>query len=237
MGYWLSIVSNLTVLISDPTSNSRVPFPKCCLSNQLIAADLMACTFVDYNASSPDYAHAVLRPDPTKFQISYGYPCKSIVRFDPARASSAKMASLHHDGSARAYVNNETTPRIFDWEQYCVEVMARPMPSVPRDKNIQFLPVLVTCEEWSLLGLPGPELLSFLLEPPSIALLIITLTLYLAVPELRQKVKDKCFICFLAFLTFMMLIIFSRRLENYNLIDLSIDLHGTYYIDLFEKSV
>ena len=74
--------------------------------------------------------------------------------------------------------------------------------------------VLVVSQRGSHLRIIQP--LSFLFSfCTSLLLMAVTLTIYLAIPELRRKVHDKCFICYLAFLGSSALILGSFILTLY----------------------
>lgn len=204
MIYWLSLVSNVTILITDPSSNSQVPFQKCCRRDQIVDANGMKCLPVDKNTNLSDHVNSILRPDPSIFDIFYGIPCQND-KFDVSQVSTSIISSLYYNGSVKIHLSNEKSPRVLEWKHYCIDLMELPKNSHADVKNVQFHPILLICGQWSVFTLPGPKLISILFLPGSILLTIITLVLFLAVPELHVKVKDKSLICFLACLTFMLL--------------------------------
>lgn len=201
MIHWLTPIFNITTLIPDTTSYSLVPFQKCCGYDQLLAAKGLKCVSVG------DDARLLLHLNLSRLKIHFGFPC-GLLEYKDSQANVSRIGNFHYDGSVKVHFSNEEIPHVLEWGQYCIDVLVWSPVPYPNILMNRYHPILITCGQLSVLTLPGPVLFFYLFSSVSILLTFTTLILYLAIPELRAKVKDKCFICFLVFLTFMLLIAF-----------------------------
>lgn len=178
---------NLTTLISDSTSRSLVPFKRCCNDDQLFSVDEQKCVLIDFNASLP-YLNSIRRPDPSKFKINYGLPCWNSA-YANSGTNSSRIVNYFHNGSINAYLKNEERTSLLQWGNYCLD-------GAKETCN----PILITCDEsFPFKSAMGPvHLIIFFV---SLLLIAATFSLYLALTELRVKIKDKCFMCYLICLT------------------------------------
>lgn len=201
---------NFTTFISNSTSGSLVPFRKCCKEEELFSVSDRKCVH--------DFAGS--RPDPSKFEIYYGFPC-SHTDYKFSENNLSQIQNFFQDGSADIRLHNAEMTYHLKWGQYCLDV----------EKENKFNPILITCD----LSLGAMEVSLVYLIPYLVSLLLMVITFYLhvAIPELRAKVKDKCFLSYLACL--VLWILFYADVWGINGISLLFSLFGktgTYRIEI-----
>lgn len=169
---------------------SGVQFQKCCSGGNISVFDggtKLECIY-EYLAINPN-SDPHLSSSP--FEISRGLPClheNSILKNDSDFV--ARIGEFSTDGTIMAYLYENESKR-FKPGQYCLHTNTG-APEIIICRSSEFFPFWIS--------------VVFVI---SVLLIILTLILHLVTPELRKKIKDKCFIYYLGSLV-VSLILFGE---------------------------
>lgn len=178
---------NFSTITSDFTFHSTEPFPKCCLGLQLLSSAERKCVSDDSNTRLPN-VNSTSYSGGSNSQIRCGRSSSNSNESWSFDTNIARIAEFFHDGSVSAILKNES----YNLKQhtYCLDA--------ERDT---FNLVLILCDPQNSPA-TRRSVIIILLFSVSFILIVSTFSIYVAIPELREKVKDKCFICYLASLIF-----------------------------------
>lgn len=217
--YALGNSYNFSTLYSDFKSHSAAPFPKCCLYNESISIVEERCIVADFDVGLP---HKNTTPylrrlnsrtywrDSSSYLIDMWIPTQQIL-------GNPKADKFFDDGSVNIRKGSESGH--LPHGMFCLDVAGK-------DTNLLIYPFFVITD-----ALSGVHpILKFILNLAiwvSFPLLVLTFIIYAIIPELREKVKNKCFLCYLVLLIFAKI---SVIIENIEFIDIHW-MKGTYLIE------
>lgn len=171
--------------------SSVIPIQKCCKDNQLYSVGNRKCVSHHFNSS---LSNSDVRLDPSKFDVYYGFPC-SYPDYRYSVTNSSWIQNFSQNGSLVLHSSNKGPTYNLEWGQYCLDL---------EKGSFKLNPLLISCDQL-LPAMPvNPGFLIF--YSVSLLLAFITVSIFLAIPELRAKVKDKCFICYSISFIFWMII-------------------------------
>lgn len=184
--FMLSTNYNLSILMSNFTSHSMESFPKCCPENQSFSFTKKECIRADFGTCRlPCYENLTTHSGQSNSKIHCGYQFSNSDASWSFDKDKVMVDEYFHNGNVNIRVGMENKFRQLESDTYCLE-----------EERETTNPILIVCD-----AEPSPSIFSTILGffcLLSFLLIVTTFIIYLAIPELRKKVKDRCFICYLA---------------------------------------
>lgn len=203
-------------------SYSAETFPKCCLYNELFSYFIYKSCIVAYLHIGLSYKNSTEYVGILNSTYYWGNLSSSLSsRWDHDTVITNVIELLHNQS---VNVHFETELRYLEPSTFCLDTKRNSVPWekslktdsswIPTYNNGSFSPPIWNITFWTGFWL-------------SVLLMVLTFSIYVTIPELREKVKNKCLICYLALLIACMLCVVSAETE---FMYLFIGQNGTYLI-------